>query len=208
MLGVVGAHADCSRISVCYLDIEVADRGIEGARVCIRRSGTRGRTSSCEEEHVRGSLLKSGCIWCENQCRPGFAESDQANSGPDIDCFRQPVSARRNKQDPLIRLFLNLVDGLLKRGCVVSDSVALHRKIVRREIDGAGVVEPCRVVRDCEEWHTAAHPYSCEKSLHDGDRVKRVLRIRKATSIYRSAVDNFGGVRAATLLDSDRRSRP
>src|ERR1700746_406813 len=208
MLGIAGAHADCSGISVCYLDIEIADRGIEGARVCIRRSGARGGASSGEEDHVRGALLKCGCIWCENQRRPGIAKSDQANSGPDIDCSREPVSARRNKQDPLIRLFLNLVDGLLKRGRVVSDSVALHGKIVRREIDGAGVVEPCGVVRDCEEWHTAAHPYSREKSLHDGDRVKRVLRIRKATSISRAAVDNFGGVRAATLLDSDRRSRP
>ena len=69
------------------------------------------------------------------------------DSGPDIDGPGQTVAARGNEQDALIGLLLNLVDGLLQDGGIIRDSVALHRKILLRQVNCFGIIQAGGVVR-------------------------------------------------------------
>ena len=50
------------------------------------------------------------------------------------------------KDDALVMRFLNSVDGLLDGRGVVRGAVGFHGKLIGREVDRAGVIEPLRIV--------------------------------------------------------------
>src|ERR1700679_1133435 len=113
MLGIVGTDAHSAGISVLNFNIDIADCGIERARVGVRRRRVRARASAREKQHIGRSLLKTWSVGGEHKGGTRGPEPDQPDSGPDIDGPAQTIAARGNEQDTLIGPLLNLIDGLL-----------------------------------------------------------------------------------------------
>ena len=129
MLRVMRAYAYRAWIAVLNLDVDITHCRIERAGARIWRRGISDWSPTREEKHVRGTLLKARRVGGENECRAPGAESDQPDSGPDVDGSCDPVSAGRNKHDPLLPGLLNLVDRLLYRSRIVSEPIAFHREV-------------------------------------------------------------------------------
>ena len=92
-------------------------------------------------------MLKTRSVGGEHKSGTRGPEPNQPDSRPDKDGLGQTVAARRNEQDALIGLLLNLIDGLLQDGGIIRDSVALHRKILLRQVNCFGIIQARGVVR-------------------------------------------------------------
>src|SRR6202041_479244 len=70
MLRIMGAYTHRARISRLDLNVDIADRRIECARVRIRWSRIRVGSAAREEQHVCGPLLKTRRVCGEHKCGP------------------------------------------------------------------------------------------------------------------------------------------
>src|SRR5260370_10660269 len=90
--------------------------------------------------------MKARRVCAQHKDRPGFTESDQSNSWPDVDRLTEAIAAGRNKKNALVRGFLNLVDCLLQRVGIVGNSVSANCKVRRCQVNRIGGVETVCVV--------------------------------------------------------------
>src|ERR1700688_3695784 len=122
MLGISRAHASGAGISVLNFYVDVAHCGIKRSWICVwgtrrcfqfrfadvlKSSGTR----TSEKHHVRRSLLKAGGIPRQHKSRASCAETDEANTGPDVNRPAQAITACGNEYDALISVVLHFVNG-------------------------------------------------------------------------------------------------
>src|SRR3974390_1942605 len=152
VLGVVRANTDSSRIAVLDFDIDVADGGVEGSRAGVGRLGVFAlagvasrkafsRPATRKENHVRRAVLKGWRVGAQDKHRPSLAISNETDTRPDVDGPSEAITAGGQKQNALIGGFLYFVDGLLQGIRVVGNAVALDRKLVRREVHSARIVQ-------------------------------------------------------------------
>ena len=202
VLGDVKADADGRRIIAADLEIDIAHRGIEGAvaridDLPIRRHSSRWRlrhavipargrdaiqSPSHEEKHATDSLLKPWGPVRQHEYRTFRAIADQPHARPDIDGSRDAKASLRNKEDSLAGCLLDSVDRGLNRRTIVGNAVALHRKPVRRQVNGLGIVQARRVVR-CSAGGQAASQQDNSEHYEFPHRSPRTLVVI-ASSFY------------------------
>src|SRR5579871_2420421 len=126
MLRIVRANSYSTGVPFANLKIYVTHGGIERTRAGVRRRFISSRTRTCKEKHICRIPLKTRGVTPEHKDRPCRAKSDQTDSGPDVNRSADAITAGRDEQKTLIRLFLHSIDRLLQRGGIVCDSVTLH----------------------------------------------------------------------------------
>ena len=83
-----------------------------------------------EKNHISGTLLETFGVCAEYEGGTLGAVADQADSGPDIDCRGEAITARWDEKDSLVRGFLDFINCLLQDGGIVGDTVGFHGEIL------------------------------------------------------------------------------
>ena len=158
MLGAMEADADGAGITLADLEIDVAQRRIEGpgigvGHVGIGRHGAghgkghaeerpvgarRSGLGAGEEHHVGDAPGETGRVVAQHKHRAVRAPADHAHRGPNIDGAGQPIAALWNEDDAFAAVRGRLVDRGLDR-CAVIGLAVTHRA---RQLNRAGVIQP------------------------------------------------------------------
>ena len=190
VLGVVRADTDSSRIAALDFDIDVADGGVEGSRASVGRLGVFAfagvarrkafsRPATRKENHVRRAVLKGWRVGAQDKHRPSLAISNETDTRPDVDGPSEAIAAGGQKQNALIGGFLNFVDGLLQGIRVVGNAVALDRKLVRREVHSARIVQAAGEVGSGQKWASETKKSRERKQFFHHDQFLECLALSR-----------------------------
>lgn len=160
MLRHIETHRNGGWVPFLQLKIDIG-YGTVKSKFAGVRDGLPGRRSLVgKPQHVMTlALLKSGCVFPENEDRPLGAESDEPDARPDMNRMAKTIASFRNEHHAMMRGLLHVIDRTLQRVGIVRYSVFMRAESLGRQIHGMGIFGPGTIygLRGSDTGEDGAH---------------------------------------------------